>query len=302
MQPRDIGDGGREVLVQGGEEPAPRPGLRAAGVAALLLAVGAAGGVGAARTPPGLGADSDRFPVVAGAMRRAAEGDFGPGLLVSLHNGGGSPVRVLNVAPHGWDGSAPSTTLPPNGWVELPLDVDVDCASTPAATDQLDLRTAAAGGPESHVVRLATVPRVLVEERNRVCPRERGSIPSVRDLSGIWILDKAGWLTARLLIQLNHDHTFAMDLADKLFSDHPAAVGRYTLTGDRLDLNFRGGELCRNGDRASCQVRILADGRLRIRHLDHDSSCSMDEGVVWFAHRITEGPAPAALHITPSRR
>ncbi|HET6626271.1 MAG TPA: hypothetical protein VFG63_07765 [Nocardioidaceae bacterium] len=294
MGPRDTGDAGYEELVQG-DESEPRLGLRSLGAAVLLLLVGGAGGIGLAGTDtdprPAPAPAPEGFHVTAGAVHRVDDGSAGPEFVVYLHNSGESTVRVLDVFPRGWHGSAPTATLPPDRWTSVGFDVDVDCAATDAATDELVVQTESANGPVPHVVQLATGSRALAAERSRLCPTERGRIPAADELAGIWILDRAGWLTAQLLVEFDRDGTFAMDLEDNLFTDHPAAAGRYTLTGDRLAITFLRGDLCGVQQRVVWQVRVLRGGRLWIRHLAYsDGSCSVPVGLVWRAHRIADNP------------
>ena len=105
--------------------------------------------------------------------------------------------------------------------------------------------------------------------------------PSVRELAGVWLVDKGpeSFAPGEMWMAFHTDGSFALDANGALLSDEPWVRGHYALEGNDLTLVVEGGGGCRAGDRFRWWVAVLPGGKLETRHRgDNHGSCRVVPG------------------------
>jgi hypothetical protein len=270
----------------------PAGGRRSWWRAAALVAIGSIIGWSAAH---GTGADrdaaagpSDAPVLVAGAVQQDLANPFASDFLVTLSNPGKHRVEVLGVAPGGWAARTAPVEILPGGSVDVPVDVSLDCLSTPPPSDVVDVRVAVGHASRMLELPLAQVPPALQEEYARRCRVQSLRVPSHKSLLGTWVVEDGGpAFTGKMLIRFTGDGGYAMDSGTHL-DDDPGAAGRYTLgPRGRVILRTLVGGDCGRRRRAVWLVGLQADGRLHIQQrTSYDGYCTVERGDVWIAKRV----------------
>jgi hypothetical protein len=213
---------------------------------------------------------------------------FASDFLVTLSNVGRSPVEVLGVRPHGWAARTSPVGVPAGQSVDIPVDVSLDCLSTPPPSNLVDVRIATGGASRTLQLSMAEAPPALQEEYSRRCGWQFLRRPGPKNVLGTWEVEDGGpAFTGKMLFRFSRDGHYAMDYGTHLDND-PGAAGRYRLSPQgRLTLTTLIGGDCGRGNRAVWDVGLQADGRLHIRQLSrYDGYCTVERGDVWIAKRV----------------
>src|SRR3954452_19459594 len=120
--------------------------------------------------------------LIAGSVEQNLQDPFGPAFVVSSTNTGRSALEVINVTPRGWEGTTAPVRLPAGQSLTVPMDVSVDCGSTPPPSDVVVVRVATPRGARSMDLTLPEVPVALQVEYLRRCSVESLAVPKRHDL------------------------------------------------------------------------------------------------------------------------
>lgn len=289
--------GNQDVLEQGDDRPR-RPALGLAGLGALLLAGGALAGYQAQgwlteRAETGV----EEPALVAGTMEQDPR-LTSDGFVLPIYNGSDHGVDILEVELHGLNATSEKATIAPGSWVDVAIDLSVDCEPTPYPGREIIVRASSGDGEVEQTLRMPGLPSVLTEEVDRLCGDVTGRPPTLRTLAGVWLVERASRFAGEMLVELNPNHTFAVDHETGLFTD-PGIFGTFILHGHWLTLDAVGGRDCEAGGRGVFYATLLPDGRLNVQNISDylDRWCGIDASDVWIAKRV--GAVPPA-HTEPA--
>ncbi len=293
--------GNQDVLEQGDDRPR-RPFLGLAGLAALLLAGGALAGYQAQGwLAEKAEAGVEELALVAGTMEQDPR-LTSDGYVLPIYNGSDHGVDILDVELHGWNAISDEATIAPGSWVDVAIDLSVDCETTPYPGREIIVRASSGDGEVSQTLRMPSLPSVLTEEVDRLCGDFTGKPPTLQTLAGVWLVERASRFAGEMLVELNPNHTFAVDHEAELFTD-PGIFGTFILQGHWLTLDAVGGRDCEAGGRGVFYVTLLADGRLNVQNITDyvDKWCGIDASDVWIAKPVGAVPTAVTEPADPKR-
>lgn len=289
MSTWQAGDPDREVLSYGDDEPPRRPHALLLGVAAGCLALGFVAGGGLDnrhQAPPN---QPTSAPVAASAISKLSDDVDDPRFWLKVFNSGDESIDATVTSLPGWgplaDRAAPSA-IAPHSWGAVPFSAAARCSREPGNVRLARLLVRTSTGVDQQTVRLAESGRALREYYAALCPPRKPVHPE--QLVGVWLVEEgAGGIPVdELLMSFDGDGRFALDARGLLLTDQASIRGRYRLTAGRLSLVVDGGTSCEPGDRFSWDVRLLADGRLRVDHLADNGGFCRTSPQVWIARRL----------------
>ncbi|MDX6325152.1 MAG: hypothetical protein QOK15_1506 [Nocardioidaceae bacterium] len=262
----------------------PSPRWRAVGLLALGAVLGWAAHATTGHQAAEARQDTGRSLVV-GSFQQNLVDPYGPELVVSVANTGGTPVNIDNVAPAGWHTRTDPVQVLPGDTVDIPVDVFTSCATLPDGGQRAEVRIGTGSSARTLLLPMGGSP-ALQELWLRRCRVESLRAPTRRDLLGTWLVNDGGpAFTGRMFIALLPGGRYEMDAGAHL-DDSPGAVGLWSLHDGRVTLvSTRGGD-CGPRHRAAWEVGMRGT-LLHIRQLTaYDGFCTVDRGDVWIAERI----------------
>jgi hypothetical protein len=296
---RDTAAGAPEVLEIGDPRP-PRYAV-AATVGALCLALGV--GFVVAR-------DGDRDREVAPAPTGQAVLSaatltanrhllHGPRYLVKVQNLGDRPVRLERLEVVGWEdgGWDEAVPVPPRSWATAPLAAAITCGDRPPTRARVVVHGTVGGQGFEQVLPLGEDSRLLRTDWLNRCRRPAGAPPTAGELEGTWVVSEGDHLDSLILLQFLPGRRLVLeDGTTSSIYNSGMVVGRFTLSGGRLQVDAETGYHCRFGDRWEWTPTLAEDGRLHLRLVDAGSAgCRRDLGEAWVAERwAPSGPSTEA--------
>lgn len=306
------GDGGAgpDVLSQGAEDLAARPGWRFV-IALGLLALGAL--IGARvddELPWRRAADPAPIELVAGSIAARTGVDAGHSYRIGVFNAGDRSVEVsvVGLSDHSLTVTdSARVSIAPRDWGTVEFTVRNDCdRSVVQHVPAVVVRSAGSDSVDQQIP-VTTPPDAGVADDYGRCaaptPLHR------RDLGGLWVLEEAEGRWADLakvgLFRFSSDGTFIFDPEGFLFvPGKQGFFGTYRLTGSRLVLTSDGGYACGAGHREVWTTTALDRDLLRLDIAGSDPGyCYVPTGDRQVLRRLVpEGRLPTDPAVTDPTR
>jgi hypothetical protein len=290
------GDGGRDALSSGRDEPAWWERYRVVVLAAVCLLAGGLVGLRLDSPDPApargvLAATGPAVDLQAGVLEQV-ERCTHRCLRLPVFNGGRRPVRVRAVAFADWRVRMDTdpALVPPGSWANVRLGLVADCRD-PRPSFSGDVQVQASAGGRLRLLNLA-LPHpvdVVQEEYDRHCPV--GATATPQSLRGVWVLERSTgyWadLAGSLLMRFAADGSFAWDSTGHLLDLARSPDGRYQVDGRRITLMVDTLSTCPAGGHLTWRATLTAPDRLNLVFLrGGPRGCVARGDEIWLARRL----------------
>jgi hypothetical protein len=217
----------------------------------------------------------------------------GPRYLVKVQNLGDRPVRLERLEVVGWEdgGWDEAVPVPPRSWATAPLAAAITCGDRPPTRARVVVHGTVGGQGFEQVLPLGEDSRLLRTDWLNRCRRPAGAPPTAGELEGTWVVSEGDHLDSLILLQFLPGRRLVLeDGTTSSIYNSGMVVGRFTLSGGRLQVDAETGYHCRFGDRWEWTPTLAEDGRLHLRLVDAGSAgCRRDLGEAWVAERWDPG-------------